>query len=58
MFGSPLQQYAEPAKAMDFNLVPNFRPVHNERCALDARTALCLHIERRWPGASDSERSA
>jgi hypothetical protein len=24
--------------------------------ALDARTALCLFIERRWPGASESER--
>jgi hypothetical protein len=28
----------------------------NERSALDARTALCLHIEAQWPGASESER--
>jgi len=28
----------------------------NLRSALDARTALCLHIERRWPGASESQR--
>ena len=30
----------------------------NERSALDARTALCLHIEGHWPGASESGRSA
>lgn len=24
--------------------------------ALDARTALCLHIQYHWPGASESER--
>ena len=28
----------------------------NPRSALDARTALCLHIVRHWPGASESER--
>ena len=28
----------------------------NERSALDARTALCLHIEVHWPVASESER--
>jgi hypothetical protein len=28
----------------------------NPRSALDARTALCLHIERHWPGASESAR--
>jgi hypothetical protein len=29
---------------------------HNKRSALEARTATCLHIEARWPGASESER--
>jgi hypothetical protein len=29
---------------------------HNERSALDARTPLCLHIERHRPGASESDR--
>jgi hypothetical protein len=28
----------------------------NKRSALDARTALCLHIQRQRPGASESER--
>jgi hypothetical protein len=28
----------------------------NRRSALDARTALCFHIKRHWPGASESER--
>jgi hypothetical protein len=28
------------------------------RSALDARTALCLHVEANWRGASESERSA
>ena len=28
----------------------------NKRSALDARTALCLHIEGHWPGASESGR--
>jgi hypothetical protein len=28
----------------------------NPRSALDARTALCLHVECHWPGASESER--
>jgi hypothetical protein len=28
----------------------------NKRPALDARTTLCLHIERHWPGASEGER--
>ena len=28
----------------------------NYRSALDARTALCFHIEAHWPGASESER--
>jgi hypothetical protein len=28
----------------------------NPRCALDARMALCSHIEGHWPGASESER--
>jgi hypothetical protein len=27
-----------------------------QRSALDARTALCLHVEGHWPGASESER--
>jgi hypothetical protein len=27
-----------------------------QRSALDARTALCFHIGRHWPGASESER--
>jgi hypothetical protein len=31
-----------------------YRP--NPRSALDARTAHCFHIGRRWPGASESER--
>jgi hypothetical protein len=26
------------------------------RSALDAQTAVCLHIQARWPGASQSER--
>jgi hypothetical protein len=26
----------------------------NPRSALDARTALCFHIEAHWPGASES----
>ena len=30
----------------------------NERSALDARTALCLHVEAHWPGASESGCSA
>jgi hypothetical protein len=30
----------------------------NHRSALDARSALCLHIEAHWPGASESERWA
>jgi hypothetical protein len=30
----------------------------NKRSALDARMAVSLHIERPWPGASESERSA
>jgi hypothetical protein len=30
----------------------------NQRSALDARTALCLHMQAHWPGASESERSA
>jgi 4-amino-4-deoxy-L-arabinose transferase-like glycosyltransferase len=30
----------------------------NPRSALDARTALCFHIESHWPGASESERWA
>jgi hypothetical protein len=30
----------------------------NTRSALDARTALCLHIKAHRPGASESERSA
>ena len=29
----------------------------NLRSALDARTALCFHSERHWPGASESDRS-
>jgi len=29
----------------------------NPRSALDARTALCFHVERHSPGASESERS-
>lgn len=29
----------------------------NPRSALDVRTALYLHIEAQWPGASESERS-
>jgi hypothetical protein len=29
----------------------------NYRSALDARTALCLHIEDHWPSASESDRS-
>ena len=33
-------------------------PTSKERSALDARLALCLHIEDRWPGASESERLA
>ncbi len=28
----------------------------NPRSALEARTALCLHIEAQRPGASESER--
>jgi hypothetical protein len=28
----------------------------NLRSALDARTALCFHIQARCPGASESER--
>jgi hypothetical protein len=28
----------------------------NKRSALDARTARCFHMERHWPGASESER--
>lgn len=28
----------------------------NERSALDARKALCFHINADWPGASESER--
>ena len=34
------------------------RVAPNKRSALDARTALCLHIEAAWPGASESERWA
>jgi hypothetical protein len=30
----------------------------NPRSALDARTALCFHIGRQRPGASESDRSA
>ena len=30
----------------------------NLRSALDAGTALCLHIGREWPGASESGCSA
>jgi hypothetical protein len=30
----------------------------NKRSALDARTPLCFHMERHWPGASESERWA
>ena len=33
------------------------RPRPNLRSALDAGTALCLHIEDHWPGASEGERS-
>ncbi len=29
--------------------------VPNERAALEARMALCSHVERHWPGASESE---
>jgi len=28
----------------------------NLRSALDARVALCFHIGKHWPGASESER--
>ena len=34
------------------------QPGSNLRSALDARTVLCFHIERHWPGASESGRSA
>jgi hypothetical protein len=30
----------------------------NLHSALDARAALCFHIEAHWPGASESKRSA
>ena len=30
----------------------------NHRSALDARTAVRLHIEAPWPGASESDRWA
>jgi hypothetical protein len=30
----------------------------NPRSALDARMGLCFHIERHWPGAGESGRSA
>ena len=33
------------------------RRTPNKRSALDARAALCLHMEDHWPGASESERS-
>ena len=30
--------------------------VPNKCSAMDARKVLCLHLEGRWPGASESER--
>jgi len=32
------------------------RKLPNKRSALDARSVLCFHIKRQWPGASESER--
>ncbi len=29
--------------------------MHNERPAVDAGTALCLHFEAQWPGATEAD---
>jgi hypothetical protein len=40
----------DQVKPEDMNHAPKYRS------ALDARPALCLHIEIEWPGAGESER--
>ena len=52
--GNPLFQ---PISAESTEFTPDSGMTANKCSALDARTALCLHIEDHWPGASESERS-
>ena len=59
-FGPPsgasgIEPAAMKARA-DFAAQLPMTVIANKRSALDARTALFLHIKTHWPGASESER--